>query len=179
MLITVKKKSTADRKQLHLIDPQCIATQNNTHYVLRSGLNECETTLTTQDGVRYYKNEINEKLNTQLAIIRRPLLKRSVSCAYNTRSVSAPVKIELERQTLRGDAIGRYQVNIDMYQDNTFTKKPATGLVEVDETSDMYFEVSITNEQFSKNLALHLDACLGYPLHRNDRRQIYTFIEDG
>lgn len=179
MTVTVKKTSTADQRKFKLIDPQCITTQNNTHFILQTGLNDCGTTFSSQDGVRYYSNEVREKEDTTSVIIRRNLLQRSVRCAYNTRSVSAPVKVKLERQTLKGNAVGRYQVRIDMYQDSNYTKKSTTGLVEVDENSDMYFEVSISNEQFNKNLALHLDACLGYPIYRKDLRQLYTFIEAG
>jgi len=180
MILSLKKplSGNIDVNSLHLNEPTCTADANSSHINFYTNHHECGSNYVNYGKTVFYTNNVIEP-KPDLIIIRRELLKIPFKCSYPSKISSSTVKVQFDRPLIkfRSRAFGTYKVNIGIYKDGSYTEKFHDSLVEVNPDRDMYFQVRIKSKQF--DLGLFLDKCFGLPMYYADKKEMYTFIENG
>ena len=85
MSISLSKSSLlgVDREDLRLLDSNCTATDNNTHFVLTTTLIGCSTSSRHTNNTVVYSNMVRQVLPPTAVITRAPEVRISFSCHYS------------------------------------------------------------------------------------------------
>lgn len=86
--------ASIDRENLQLLDPNCTATENSTHFVLTTTLIGCGTSSNHTECSVVYSNIVRHVYPMAAVITRAPEVKISFSCHYSKHGVvsTGPVR---------------------------------------------------------------------------------------
>ena len=79
--------ASIDRENLQLLDPNCTATENSTHFVLTTTLIGCGTSSNHTESSVVYSNMVRHVHPKKAVITRAPEVKISFSCHYSKHGV--------------------------------------------------------------------------------------------
>ena len=88
-----------DRENLHLLDPNCTATENSTHFVLTTTLIGCGTYSNHTESSVVYSNMVRHVLPMTAVITRAPEIKISFSCHYSKHGLVSTGSIRNGKRT--------------------------------------------------------------------------------
>ncbi|XP_066274559.1 cadherin-related family member 1-like isoform X2 [Branchiostoma lanceolatum] len=142
-------------RTLHVGDStaaDCLATENSTHYVLTTRVDECGTTKTIHSGNRViYSNTVDfipvpdeDTTNmTALALAMRQYAVVKVVCMYTARGVASTHFSPERDPTIVKVADGEMAYHLDLYPDEQFTTPFKVYPIDVSTGESMYFEVGL------------------------------------
>ncbi|KAL9968115.1 hypothetical protein ACROYT_G026447 [Oculina patagonica] len=101
MSISLPKSLLAsiDRDNLQLLDPNCSATENSTHFVLTTTLIGCGTTSNHTEKSVVYSNRVRHVPPTTAVITRAPEVKIYFSCHYSKHGLVSTGAIRSRKRT--------------------------------------------------------------------------------
>ena len=177
MTISIEKTSAPGLKQsdVHLQDTKCTAVDNTTHLLLTTPLEKCGTKVYSNGKRIEYSNIVLQKMTSE--ITRSDFLELPVKCTYPiiNKVQSKGIKAKKSLIQFSGTSTGSYKVRINLFDDDTFSKRRATSLATISQRDDLYFEVGI--DKTDLNVALYLEKCFGRPAFATSEREEYVFIE--
>ncbi len=91
--------ASIDRDNLQLLDPNCSATENSTHFILTTTLIGCGTTSNHTEKSVVYSNRVRHVLPTTAVITRAPEVKISFSCHYSKHGSVSTGAIRSRKRT--------------------------------------------------------------------------------
>ena len=101
MSISLSKSLLAniDRENLRLLDPNCTATENSTHFVLTTTLIGCGTSSSQTENSLVYSNRVRHVPPVRAVITRAPEIQISFSCHYSKYGLVSTGALRGEKRT--------------------------------------------------------------------------------
>ncbi|KAE8610637.1 hypothetical protein XENTR_v10012191 [Xenopus tropicalis] len=139
--------------ELSLLDPTCRASENATHFILKSSLTGCGTQHNIDDlkNIVYYN---------------------TFNCTVPQETMSSEDVVIFERPE---STINNVTFNMDLYKTDLFLT-PSQKLFSVAENGQVYVEVSVTKAE--KDLGFAIQTCFISPHSNPDIMSEYTIIEN-
>ncbi|KAM8930579.1 transforming growth factor beta receptor type 3 [Pelodytes ibericus] len=206
MMATIEKPSLQANgyigTELSLLDPTCRATENATHFILKSSLTGCGTQHNIDDSIHtVYYNTIVIQLSpategsgwnsdyedlesgdspfpgdTDETEIGLPYFKRPEIVVFNcTVPQDSESSIDLSMFGSPDPAMSNVTFNMDLYKTDLFLS-PIQKLYSVAENGHVYVEVSVTKAD--KELGFAIQTCFISPYSHPDIMSEYTIIEN-
>lgn len=88
-----------DRENLQLLDPNCSATENSTHFVLTTTLIGCGTSSSHTENSLVYSNRVRHVPPVTAVITRTPEVQISFSCHYSKYGFVSTGALRSEKRT--------------------------------------------------------------------------------
>ena len=101
MSISLPKSSlvSIDRENLQLLDPNCTATENSTHFVLTTTLIGCGTSTSQTENSLVYSNRVRHVPPRTAVITRAPEVHISFSCHFSKYGFLSTGALRGEKRT--------------------------------------------------------------------------------
>lgn len=101
MSISLPKSLLAsiDRENLQLLDPNCTATENSTHFVLTTTLIGCGTSSSQTENSLVFSNTVRHVPPVTSVITRAPQVQISFSCHYSKYGFVSTGALRGEKRT--------------------------------------------------------------------------------
>ncbi|XP_019638688.1 PREDICTED: cadherin-related family member 1-like [Branchiostoma belcheri] len=176
-------------RTLHIGDStasDCLATENSTHYVLTTRVDECGTTKTIHSGNRViYSNTVDfipvpdeDTSNmTALALAMRQYAVVKVVCMYTARGVASTHFSPERDPTIVKVADGEMAYHLDLYPDEQFTTPFKVYPIDVSMGESMYFEVGLDSPDLA--LIVFAENCWASTSPSGSTANAHWIIRDG
>lgn len=184
MTITLPKSLLLglDREHLRLIDPECTATENETHFFLQTKTDECGTILKHTKDHAIYSNMVSEipiKENQIVTRVRDAMIP--FHCYYSKWGVVSSIGIRPSstKIVLSSKGFGKFTLSLDLFRSPEFTAPFSQDDFPVEFTirERVYFEARVDTIDTTLSI-LALD-CYATPSQDRNSQPRYDIIKDG
>lgn len=107
-----------NREHVTLRDVNCVATETNTHYILKTALTECGTTARHRKGAVIYSNTVlGVPVKDNAVITRVREIEALFSCYFkpNGDATAVGVKPDIRKVVFDEDGKGNFTVTLDIF----------------------------------------------------------------
>ncbi|XP_028811534.1 uncharacterized protein LOC114765544 isoform X2 [Denticeps clupeoides] len=169
-----------DLNWLHLNDPSCSLTANDTHIMGTVSLNTCGTVIEDSGDFIVFKNEINTFEVASAVISRRSHIKIGFSCQYpKEANAISRYMIPDFNYVFTESSFGSFGYSFDIFTDQTFETVvgPSNYPVKTKLLEKIY--MGIESHSSFPNTQLFVESCRGTPDGNPQNPVFYDFLQNG
>ncbi|XP_031554208.1 oncoprotein-induced transcript 3 protein-like isoform X2 [Actinia tenebrosa] len=167
-------------QDLHLLDPSCRATEDSTHFYLKTLFNQCGTvTNKTSSSITYANKVIERPLPKNVTITRIRELEVSFTCSYSRKKelITSQFQPHKSKLIFNKNVRGNFSFSFRFYPNSSFhTPYAGNFTVPLRLRQPMFFEVSVESE--NRELDVLAQDCYATPFNSVTRPR-HWLIKDG